>query len=406
VTTPNFGHPPDPVASVPDSRGSGGRRPRVCVVGSGWRFTGGISHFTCRLAGALAEEADTSAILLRRLLPTRLYPGHRHVGEQVAGIDYDPRVSVFDGIDWFWFPSLLTAITRLRARRPDVLVLQWWTGAVAHTYLVLAMVARRLGTNVVIEFHEVQDTGEVKIPLVGAYTRAVLRWILRCASGFLVHSEHDRELLSRIYDLSGRPVSTVSHGPFDHYRAERTESADNTCRLLFFGIIRPYKGLEHLVRAFDRLSAQEAARFHLTVVGETWEGCAEPIELIERSPHRERITLVNRYVTDGEAVEHFSQSDALVLPYLRSSASGPLHIAMSNGLPTVVSAVGGLVEAVENYTGAILVPPGDEAALLDAIRSLPAQAGQVHADPHSWAANVNAVLAHVPTSNAPVGGRR
>jgi glycosyltransferase involved in cell wall biosynthesis len=368
------------------------RRPRVCVVGSGWRFTGGISHFTCLLAGALAEHTETSAILIRRLMPRMFYPGRKHVGQRVASVDYDRRVDVFDGIDWYWFPSLFTGLRKLRARQPDILLMQWWTGTVAHTYLVLAALARRRGAKVLIEFHEVQDTGEVRIPFVATYTRLLLRWLLRLADGFLVHSEHDRELLSETYDLSSKPVAVVPHGPFAHYRTNHQPAEDGAFRLLFFGLIRPYKGLEHLIAAFDRLSPEEAARYRLAIVGETWEGCTEPIEMIERSPHRDRITLVNRYVTDEEAVEHFSRADALVLPYLRSSASGPLHIAMSNGIPVIVSAVGGLVEAVGDYEGAIMVRPADGDDLLDAIRAVPARAGQVYADPHSWERNVEAVL--------------
>jgi glycosyltransferase involved in cell wall biosynthesis len=377
-------------------RREGRARARVCVVGSGWRFTGGISHFTCLLSSALAEHADTSAILIRRLLPRALYPGRAHVGVRVASIDYDPRVRVFDGIDWFWGPSLLTALRRLRAQRPDVLVLQWWSGTVAHTYLVLAAVARRLGARVVVEFHEVADTGELRVPLVAAYTRRMLRALVRRADGFLVHSGHDREVLGQAYDLSGGTVTVVPHGPLPHYVAPRVPSDDGTFRLLFFGLIRPYKGLRHLIAAFDRLTAQEAARYRLTVVGETWEGCTEPIEMIGRSPHRDRITLVNRYVTDEEAVGHFARADALVVPYLRSSASGPLHIAMGNGLPVIVSAVGGLVEAVGDYPGALLVEPADEDGLLDAIRAVPARAGRVYEDPHTWDRHVEAVLAHAP----------
>ncbi|MDH6140423.1 MULTISPECIES: glycosyltransferase [Kitasatospora] len=368
------------------------RRPRVCVVGSGWRFTGGLSHYTCRLAGALAEHAEVSALLMRRLLPAFLYPGRKRVGVKVAAIDYDERVDVYDGVDWFWLPSLLTALRRLRRNRPDTIVFQWWTGTVAHTYLVLAVAARALGARVVVEFHEVQDTGEIRIPFVAGYTRWLLSALLRRSDAFLVHSAYDEELLRGLFDLSGRPVTVVSHGPFDHYAVERVPSTDGAFRLLFFGLIRPYKGLDLLISAFDRLSPEEIEGVRLTVVGETWEGCVEPIRMIENSPYRDRITLVNRYVSDEEAKAHFAAADALVLPYRRSSASGPLHIAMSNGLPVVLSSVGGLVEAVGDYPGAVLVPPEDVDALLEGLRKVVTMAGEHFSDPHSWERNVEAVI--------------
>jgi glycosyltransferase involved in cell wall biosynthesis len=106
--------------------------------------------------------------------------------------------------------------------------------------------------------------------------------------------------------------------------------------------------------------------------------------MIACSPHADLIERVDRYVTDSEVARFFRQADAVVLPYHRSSASGPLHIAMSAGLPVVVTAVGGLVEAVQRYPGAILVPPQDPAALRQALLSLPARRGERYPDPHSW----------------------
>jgi glycosyltransferase involved in cell wall biosynthesis len=89
-------------------------------------------------------------------------------------------------------------------------------------------------------------------------------------------------------------------------------------------------------------------------------------------------------VTDTELAEYFANADAVVLPYHRSSASGPLQIAMSAGLPVVVTAVGGLVDAVRDYPGALLVPPRDVSALRGALLGLPALRGQRYPDPHSW----------------------
>ncbi len=365
---------------------------KVCVVGSGWRFTGGVSHYTCRLTNALADQAETSAILMRRLLPRFLYPGRKHVGVKVTDIGYDSRVQVYNGVDWYWGTTLAPAIRQLKRLKPDVIVFQWWTGTVAHTYAALAAAARRLDIKVVVEFHEVQDTAELRIPLVGTYTRSVFASVLRNSNAFIVHSEHDRDLLGSIYELSGRPVAVVPHGPFDHYSVERIPDEAGTFRLLFFGLIRPYKGLKYLVEAFNRLSPEEARDFSLTVVGETWEGHTEPLDMIEASPHRDRITVVNRYVSDDEAKEYFARADALVLPYLRSSASGPLHIAMSNGMAVVVSAVGGLTEAAQEYAGAVMVEPEDVDGLVEALRKVRTTAGQHFADPHSWQRNAHAVL--------------
>ncbi len=106
----------------------------VCLVGPGWRFTSGISYYTCRLANSMAsDQCDTNVILLRRLLPRLLYPGKARVGLKRASMEYRADVSLFDGIDWWWGTSLLRALRFLRSRRPKVLLLEWWTvGHAAH----------------------------------------------------------------------------------------------------------------------------------------------------------------------------------------------------------------------------------------------------------------------------------
>lgn len=368
---------------------------RVVVVGSGTRFLSGISVYSVRLADALAEAGHaTSLVTMRQLLPTRLYPGRERVGAELTRLDRDKRVRLFDGVDWFWLPSLLRAAAFLVRRRPEVMILQWWTGTVLHTYLVLTLLAKLLGARVVVEFHEVLDTGEVRIPLWRTYAGITGRAVVRKADAFAVHSTFDRDLLATRYLLGRRPVVVLPHGPHDHYRRAATagdapavvlrEAPIDTCNVLFFGVIRPYKGLEDLVAAFERIPETEIHGFWLTVVGETWEGWRLPADRIAASPRQHRITFVNRYVRDDELDAYLRGADAVVLPYLRSSLSGPLHVAMGYGLPIVMTDVGGNAEAAEGYGGVRLVPPGDPGALAEALRTLPPLHGKRFEHPHSW----------------------
>jgi glycosyltransferase involved in cell wall biosynthesis len=149
-------------------------------------------------------------------------------------------------------------------------------------------------------------------------------------------------------------------------------------------VIRPFKGVEDIVDALELLSPEEVGRFELTVVGETWENWTLPNERIAASPYRDRIHLVNRYVSDDEVGAFFAGADVVVLPYHRSSASGPLQMAMAHGLPVVITAVGGLVEATEGYEGAIRVPPRDPVALRHALDAAYAIRGRRFRDVASW----------------------
>jgi glycosyltransferase involved in cell wall biosynthesis len=347
-----------------------------------------MSYYTIRLANAFASRHRVSVITMRRLLPGRFYPGRDRIGASLTRLTYDPAIQVHDGVDWFWLPSLFGALGNLVRRRPHVIIFQWWTGTVLHSYLFLALAARLAGARVVIEFHEILDTGEDAIPFAKHYVNLVAPLFVRLAAGFVIHSESDRAALEGRYRLGKRPVAVIPHGPYDHLRGSAESpirsAPPEALNLLFFGVIRPFKGLEDLVAAFEALPPERIDEYWLTVVGETWENWTLPLEMIERSPYRHRISVINRYVHDDEVAAFFAGADAVVLPYHRSSASGPAHTAMSHGLPLVLTEVGGLPHAVAEYDGAILVPPHDPAALRAAIERLPALRGGKYADPHSW----------------------
>lgn len=391
---------PELAGQAPMRPGWRNSQDRVVVIGSGWRFASGISHYTYRLSCALADEYPVGTLLMRRLVPRRLYPGRARVGAHVATAAYPAHIPVYDGVDWYWGRSLSRALRYLDRQRPTVVVLEWWSGAVLHSYLRLARYAARIGARVILEWHEGQDTGEAEVPGARRYVQSLMPRLLSRVDAHVVHSDFDLHAIKAAFTLGDVPVRVIPHGPYDHligpevaqqarpapHDPQSAAGADGApFRLLYLGVVRPFKGVEDLVTAFSGLGRDQAIRFRLCVVGETWEGWTAPAEAIARSPHADLIERVDRYVTDAEVAAFFSQADGVVLPYHRSSSSGPLHIAMSAGLPVVVTAVGGLAEAVERYPGAILVPPRDPVALRQGLLRLLERRGQRYPDPHSWA---------------------
>jgi glycosyltransferase involved in cell wall biosynthesis len=330
-------------------------------------------------------------ITMRQLLPTRLYPGRSRVGKQLTSVRSLSRVKVFDGVDWYWLPSMFGAAAFVIQQRPDFLVLQWWSGTVLHSYIALAILSRVCGARIVVEFHEILETGEVRVPLAARYIRALAPVLMRLSDAFVVHSRYDQEqMIDTFKPPRDKPTVIVPLAPFDHFGSGRArleplrEPPSHVVNVLFFGVIRPYKGLEYLVRAFDAIPDELAEQFWLTVVGETWEGWTLPTELIERSSRRDRITFVNRYVTDEELHRWLLGADAVALPYLRSSISGPLHVAVGYGIPIVITEVGGNVEAAARYEGIEFVPPAQVAPLADALVRLSAGRNRRRDHAHSW----------------------
>ena len=370
-----------------------GRPAWVLVVGAGTHFLSAMSYYTTRLTNALVTRYAVAIVPMRQLIPTFLYPGRSRVGLTTTSLQYDRAVKVLGGVDWYWIPSLFRDLNDLRKWKPDVVIFEWWTGSVLHTYLTIALFARVMGASILVEFHEVQDTGEARIPIARGWVSVLGRPFFKLASAFVIHSEADREVIERRYRPGDRPCVVILHGPLDHHApkeagggvtgAHRTAPPE-ALNLLFFGIIRPYKGLEDLVQAFEMFDEEEVKDYWLTVVGETWEGWDLPIQMIRDSRYRSRITLVNRFVEDDEVIAHFANADAAVLPYHRSSASSPAHVAMSTGLPLVITAVGGLPEAVAEYEGAILVPPHRPPSDPKCRSQAPRNPRAALPGPHSW----------------------
>jgi glycosyltransferase involved in cell wall biosynthesis len=256
----------------------------------------------------------------------------------------------------------------------------------------LAKRAAALGSRVVLEWHEGQDVGEATLPGTRRYVRMLMPRLLSLVDAHVVHSSFDLKAIKASYSLNDAPVHVIPHGPYDHLvdsTLENPASDASPFQLLYFGVVRPFKGVEDLIAAFNSLDPDEASQFRLTVVGENWEGWTAPDRAIEQSRYPHLIRRVDRYVTDRELTEYVGRADGVVLPYHRSSSSGPLHLAMSAGLPVVVTAVGGLVEAVQDYRGALLVPPQDVDALRSALLQLAERRGERYADPHSWRSTVN-----------------
>jgi D-inositol-3-phosphate glycosyltransferase len=137
-------------------------------------------------------------------------------------------------------------------------------------------------------------------------------------------------------------------------------------RLLFFGIVRPYKGLDVLLRAV----AGATAGVTLTVAGEFWGGVADTERLIEELGIGDRITLRPGYVPASEIAGLFAAADALVLPYREATASQNALLAFAHGVPVITTTAGSLGDGVRDGVDGITAAPGSVDDLLRALRSI------------------------------------
>lgn len=360
----------------------------VFVVGPGARFLSGISYYTASVARALQRAGlDVNVLLIRKLCPQRMYPGRRRVGSTSNDVLSLGGVPHREGLDWYGGASLIRALKYLQSAKPEVLLLNWWTIATGHNYLVLALVARRMNTRVFIEYHEIQDVSEGRLVIGRLYLRLVMATLGRCAAGAIVHSRADEGRVRTTFpSLRSKPILVTYHPPNEHGRPVGAGPADRhegIPRLLFFGVIRPYKGLEDLVEAVRLLRDRDIA-VSLTVAGEPWKTDDPVFDQLREFPH---VQMELGYVDDDRVADLFASTDVVVLPYRRASASGPISIAMGSGLPIVTTKVPSIEEVLDGYGGAVLATPGSPDSLAEAVETSIGLVGKRFPCPHTWDGN-------------------
>jgi glycosyltransferase involved in cell wall biosynthesis len=219
---------------------------------------------------------------------------------------------------------------------------------------------------------------------------ATARHVFGRMDAVITHSRHGAGVLR---DLVGvKRVSVIPHGAFDYLTAltgqrplpSELEGAEGPV-ILFFGLLRPYKGIDTLLRAFCKVRGAE-----LWVVGNPRME-VEPLRRLG-SEAKGRVRFLTRFIDEAEIAAIFQRADLLVLPYRDAEHSGVLYAGLAFGLPLILSAVGGFPEMAEH--GARIVAPQDPAALAAAMSELIADSAarselgaaalRAAAGPYSW----------------------
>jgi glycosyltransferase involved in cell wall biosynthesis len=244
-------------------------------------------------------------------------------------------------------PDMLRA-----ARRPaDVTHFQWLAVQPLDVHLL-----RAFASPLVLTAHDV-------LPREAAPgQRAAQRRLYARVDAVVVHSEHGRARLVGELGIAPDRVHVIPHGilrPAGEGHLPRELPDPDGPVALCFGLLRPYKGLDVLVDAWRGIESGE-----LWIVGAPRMDTA-PL----RAAAPPGVRFVERFVSEGEAAALFRRADLVVLPYREIDQSGVLFTALGFGTPLVLSAVGGFPE-IAAEGAAELVPPGDAAALHEALARL------------------------------------
>lgn len=228
--------------------------------------------------------------------------------------------------------------------------------------------ARAIGYRTVLTLHNLKPT----TPLRPQWVDYCGHWVaVNLASCVMVHYDSARRLLAQRFGRR-RNVSVVSHPSFigiypntisrsDARRALGYE-AEHTL-FLFFGGIRPNKGIDSLISAFRRVPDENA---RLLIAGKVWPPETYSRALIHQAEGDRRVRLVAEFVPDEQLQLYLNAADAVVLPFREILTSGSAHLAMSFARAVVAPAMGSLVDAVAPDSG-LLYEPSDPEGLYKAL---------------------------------------
>ncbi len=225
---------------------------------------------------------------------------------------------------------------------------------------------RRRGVPIVFTVHNIKHHYK-KFIMHSMIRDFSFRSAWRTCDALLVHTEGLRAALSDFLAGSHPPIFVTPHGVWHGERPTgRTPQGNGSrrSRLLFFGVLRPNKGVHVLLQSLGRLPDCD-----LTIAGEA--EVPEYLELIRRMIREfppGRVELIDRYVSEDEMAALFHRSRVVILPYTTfTSQSGVLHQALAHGRPVVGTDVGALGECIRRWGIGGVVPPGDEQSLALAI---------------------------------------
>lgn len=326
---------------------------RIVLLGLG-RYSGG-SPVSLHLAKALAQRHTLRAFLgkegrnvadwRRAGLDIRVHPVYKNLSGAIAS--------------FLWQSRIRRLAREIKAFKPDVLIIPF-----IHLWVLRLMNLIRVPT--VLFVHD----PEPHPGLVGAVLHRLERRAVARSAHIIVHSAVFVPRMKEIYGVPPERVTMVPIGPLSDYTRSgppsptRSLNEPAAVRILFFGRLEPYKGINVLLDSVPLIrQVLPQAIVHLV-------GGGGDRALLARAAGTAGVEVDNRWIDEADLPGYFARADLVVLPYTSATQSGVIPIAASFALPVVATSAGGLAEQLCHGACGVIVPPGDAVALANAIIDL------------------------------------
>ena len=329
---------------------------KIAILSCFYPYRGGISQFNACLYGELSKEHIVRAFNFKRQYPEFLFPGKtQFVTEDDEAVPVE-STSLLDTANPF---SYISTFKEIRDWNPDVLIVRYWMSYFGPS---LGFVTRMMKKHC-----KVVSILDNVIPHEPHFFDAPLtKYFLKGSNGCVTLCDAvSKDLLALKPDAR---YTVIQHPLYSHFgnklpreEAERKLGLkEGRKNILFFGLIREYKGLDILLEAFKMLPGED---WQLIIAGEPYGSFEKYQKIIDSIPGKDRISLSLKYIKDSEVTDYFSASDVAVLPYRSATQSGISSVAYHFEVPMIVTDAGGLKETIGDRGTGLVSPEGNPEAI-------------------------------------------
>ena len=329
---------------------------KIVLVGPFPPFRGGISDLNAALADHLSKRHEIHAINFTTQYPKVLFPGKTQFkkGDSAQEVDSIRCLSSINPFSWRKTAYKIIDI------EPDLVLFRFWLPFFAPAFSGVAKKIRKYSDATIMVICDNIIPHEERL----LDTRLTKRFFGFIDSFIVLSKKVENELLSFApeakYKYSPHPIYSIFNNTLSKEQAKAELKLATKKVLLFFGLIREYKGLDILINAMEKIKT-ELEDYTLLIVGECYENENKYTDLIKKAGITDNVKCHYSFIPDNEVGKYFSAADVVVLPYKTASQSGIVQIAYHFDTPVIVSNVGGLPEIVDEGKTGYCVEPNSNA---------------------------------------------
>ena len=337
------------------------KKKKIVMIGPVYPYKGGISHYTGAMVKNLKKDFDVKTVTYKLQYPKLLFKNEQKDFDNDLFKIPDAKFLINTANPFNWIISA----HKIKKMHPDHIIMQWWHPYFSPCYTVMSLILRKIPK--IFVCHNVFP--HERFPM----DRFLTKLVLKRGAAYITHSEKDaadlkKVVKSPIYETTVLPV----HNAFKIQDMSKEQAkqeagiAPEKKILLFFGFVRDYKGLRHIISAMPEIVKYDP-NIELWVVGEFRSDKETYLEQIKNSGVSDNIKIVDGYIPDSGIEKYFAAADIVVLPYESATQSGIVQIAYGFEKPVIATKVGGLPEVVLDGKTGYIVPPKDHKALAEAV---------------------------------------